>query len=321
MQRAVLSVPAVLLATLMAVTLGSTSPAQSASPGQDGRIVFVRANQIYAMSAIGGNMKKLTSSGKNYRPEWSPDGTRIAYIHEADGRHDVWVMNAWGRGKRPVTTTGDVTSAGAAWSPNGKVLAFGGSAHVEDYTVDSALLTISATRKGATAAVASGYDTGGYCGTGPEDPDPYFAVDRYLAWSPPMGSTSLIAVKTGDCYFDHAIGMYNPATGEFAQYMAVGGDCCGYAEWKDLFFGPTGQFGYTERDLGPYGDEPGPQLIVYPGFTSRAGDTGGAPSPSGRFMAFTRGASGTAYVMRSNVDGTDRRRLTVGYQPDWGRTS
>jgi hypothetical protein len=58
-------------------------------------------------------------------------------------------------------------------------------------------------------------------------------------------------------------------------------------------------------------------LGVGPGFASRDGDTGGAPSPSGRFMAFTNNASGTAYVMRSNVDGTRRHRLAVGNQPDW----
>ena len=34
-------------------------------------------------------------------------------------------------------------------------------------------------------------------------------------------------------------------------------------------------------------------------------------------MAFTNNAGGKAHVMRANVNGTHRARLTVGYQPDW----
>jgi dipeptidyl aminopeptidase/acylaminoacyl peptidase len=278
-------------------------PAEAAYPGDDGQIAFVRANQIYKMSAGGRNVTRLTHAGKNYRPKFSPDGRRIAYIHEtADGRHDVWVMFANGGGKRPVTTTGDVTSAGATWSPDGTTLA---------YAADGVLQLIPA-KGGSAPTTPSGYESNSWCAP---DPLPTIPVDRFLAWSP---TDSRIAVyNRADCYYDYAMWWFDPATGETYQYRALGADCCGYAEWTDLFFGPSGEFGYTERDGGDYGEEYGPKLIVYPGFASRAGDTGGAPSPSGQSMAFTNAASGTAYVMRADIDGTDRRRLTAGYQPDW----
>ena len=254
------------------------------------------------MSSTGTGITRETSAGKNYRPEWSPDGRRIAYIHEAGGRHDVWVMSATGTGKRAVTTTGDVTSAGASWSPDGRTLAYAAGG----------VLQVVALAPGSVPTTPSGYESNSWCAP---DPLPSIPVDRFVAWAPDGGRIAVY--NRSDCYFDYAMWWYHPATGETSQVQAAGADCCGYAEWTDLFFGPTGEFGYSERDGGDYGETYGPRLIVYPGFASRAGDTGGAPSPSGRFMAFTTNASGTASVMRADVDGTHRRRLTTGYQPDW----
>jgi WD40-like Beta Propeller Repeat len=296
---------ALVVAVVAAAALApvGSAPADAAYPGEDGQIAFVRAHQIHKMSAGGSSVTQLTSSGENYRPKWSPDGRRIAYIHEtADGRHDVWVMFANGGGKRPVTTTGDVTSKGASWSPDGTTLA---------YAADGVLQLVSVT-EGSTPTTPSGYQSNSWC---EGDPMPTIPVDRFLAWSPTGDRIGLY--NRFDCYYDYALWWFDPTTGEAYQYRALGADCCGYAKWSDLFFGPSGEFGYTESDGGDYGEKYGPRRIVYPGFASLAGDTGGAPSPSGRFMAFTNNASGTPSVMRADIDGTDRRRLTTGYQPDW----
>lgn len=299
----------VVVVAVVAVVTGAVlvpigaAPAQAAYPGKDGHIAFVRANQIYRMTPTGGSVTRLTSFGKNYRPEWSPDGRRISYIHEgADGRRDVWVMYAGGGGKRRITTTGDVTSAGASWSPDGTTLAYAASG----------VLQLISTARGSAPTTPEGYESNSTCAP---DPLPTIPVDRFLAWSP--DGDRIAVYNRSDCYYDYAMWWFHPDTGETYQYRALGADCCGYAEWTDLFFGPSGQFGYTERDGGDYGESYGPRLIVYPGFASRAGDTGGAPSPSGRFMAFTSNAGGTAHVMRAEIDGTHRHRLTTGYQPDW----
>ena len=37
-----------------------------------GKLAFVRSNQIYTATTTGGAVRQLTTSGKNYRPHWSP---------------------------------------------------------------------------------------------------------------------------------------------------------------------------------------------------------------------------------------------------------
>ncbi len=141
-------------------------------------------------------------------------------------------------------------------------------------------------------------------------------VDRFLAWSP--DGTRIAVLSNDDCQFDFRVDHYYVATGEQRLYATSGADCCGYLDWTDLFWGPGNQFGYSQRDRGQYGEVTNaPTYIVYPGFRSLAGDTGGAPSPSGAFMALTNASSGTAMIIRARSDGTARRTLAVGYQPDW----
>ena len=282
------------------------APADATYAGRDGRIAFVRSDQIYTMSSSGASVKKLTSSGKNYRPKWSPDGRRISYIHEADGHTDVWVMGPYGRGKRAVTRTGNVTSAGATWSPDGQTLAL---------ALDSQLYTVSATAPfgSQTPTPLLGYGTGGFCES--DQPRPVY-VDRFLAWSP---DGSRIAIfNHDDCQLDDRIDWYFTATGERRTYDASGADCCGYLDWSELFWGPGNQFGYSQRDLGQNGElVNAPIRIIYPGFASRDGDTGGAPSPSGGYLALTNASSGTSKVIRARADGTGRVVLGTGSQPDW----
>lgn len=301
---AVVTVVTSLVASLMgAVLLGP--PADAAYPGRDGRIAFVRGNHIYTMTPSGTGITRLTGSGKNYRPTWSPDGRRISFIHEEKGRTDVWVMSANGRNKQAVTRTGDVSSAGASWSPDGRTLAF----------ATPELQVIRSTAPFGVPTTFESYPTGGFCGDEPDVREPVY-VDRFVTWAP--GGTRIAVLDHSDCYYDDRIDMYYPATKERRQYAAMGGDCCGYVDWTDLFWGPDGTFGYTERDLGPYGDDvDAPSRIVYPGFASRDGDTGGAPSPSGTYLALSNATSGTAYVIRARADGSGRRVLAAGHQPSW----
>ena len=51
------------------------------------------------------------------------------------------------------------------------------------------------------------------------------------------------------------------------------------------------------------------------------GDKSPAPSPSGRYMAFVNDTSGIAKIYIAKSDGSSRRQLTYGYQPDWQRLS
>jgi WD40-like Beta Propeller Repeat len=292
------------LAGVLAVVL-SSAPAEAAYPGGDGRIAFVRHSQIFTMTSSGKDVTKLTRKGVNSHPKWSPDGLRISFIRQIDGRTDVWVMNAWGHQKRNVTKTGDVTSAGASWSPDGSVLAF----------ARGTLQVSWSTPPFGSPIELQVIPTGGECDDPSEPPRPIF-VDRFVAWSP--DGTRIAVFDHADCQFDDRIDILFLGNSQLVQYAVSGADCCGYIRWTDLFWGPANQFGYTERNTGQFGEFPdAPTHIIYPGFASLDGDTEAAPSPSGLYLALTNTTTPKAKIIRANADGTARKVLVNGSQPDW----
>lgn len=64
----------------------------------DGRqIVFDLMGAIYLLPASGGRAKAISDERDvSYRPKFSPDGTRIAFLSERSGTLNIWVMNADG---------------------------------------------------------------------------------------------------------------------------------------------------------------------------------------------------------------------------------
>ena len=105
-----------------------TSPAVS----PDGKKVvfaklsFVDGNEydLYLMDADGSNEIRLTNNpGADYQPDWSPDGTRIAFTSRRDGNLEIYVMDADGSNLANLTNTpGD--DRNPAWSPDGGKIAF-----------------------------------------------------------------------------------------------------------------------------------------------------------------------------------------------------
>ena len=90
-------------------------------------LVFARLSdgEIYRIRADSSGLTKLTTSGLNRSPFWSPDGRRIAFIHGVDEStrylSDVWFMDA--DGSNPVQRTMSGGYASVAWSPDGTRLA------------------------------------------------------------------------------------------------------------------------------------------------------------------------------------------------------
>ena len=79
---------------------------------------------IYVIGSSGGNMRKLTRSGGR-DPDWSPDGTRIAFVREfARLLSSVFVMRADGSGAKEVQNTyeGGHNVEDVVWSPDGRKL-------------------------------------------------------------------------------------------------------------------------------------------------------------------------------------------------------
>lgn len=84
--------------------------------------------QLFAMNVDGTEVVQLTDLSAAFPagiegPEWSPDGSRIAFDGEADDGHaHIFAVNADGTGLTQITS-GDGDEIDATWSPDGTQLA------------------------------------------------------------------------------------------------------------------------------------------------------------------------------------------------------
>jgi Tol biopolymer transport system component len=118
MKRTTIKRAVIIAATTAAAGIASLafgSAAHAAAPALTGKVAYVRGGAIYVTDGV--TETRLTEDEVSSRPRFSPDGTRIAYVHNGT----IWVMNADGSGKRAVS---DRIGAGPSWSPDGRSIAF-----------------------------------------------------------------------------------------------------------------------------------------------------------------------------------------------------
>jgi dipeptidyl aminopeptidase/acylaminoacyl peptidase len=105
------------------------------SPSGD-KIVFASTRPFYGsyhlwvINPDGTGLHQLTTDW-GYDPDWSPDGTKIAYNGPDSG---IWVINPDGSDPHRLTS-GDKPETSPSWSPDGKQLVFG--RYTYDYRVSN----------------------------------------------------------------------------------------------------------------------------------------------------------------------------------------
>ncbi len=77
---------------------------------------------IFLAPALGGSAIKLVEDG--YYPSWSPDGKRIVFMSNREGRIGLWTVSADGGAPAPLTRDEGINYQ-PAWSPDGKWIAYG----------------------------------------------------------------------------------------------------------------------------------------------------------------------------------------------------
>jgi TolB protein len=105
--------------------------------GSNGRIVF-SGNGIQTMNADGTGLQTLSATGA--APQWSPDGSRIAFIDSPDQLdNEVFVMNADGSGRTQLTSNTSDEQA-PSWSADGTKIGYSSDAGggYQIYTVPAA---------------------------------------------------------------------------------------------------------------------------------------------------------------------------------------
>ncbi|HEX3320382.1 MAG TPA: hypothetical protein VHR84_06745 [Terriglobales bacterium] len=115
--------------SFLLVTLAAL-PAFATFPGNNGRIAFVQAGEIFTMNPDGSDVKQLTHLGPDNSaswPSWSADGKQIAFneMPPPDGKPEIWIMDADGSNAHLVFSEARFDENRPSFSPDGSKLVFG----------------------------------------------------------------------------------------------------------------------------------------------------------------------------------------------------
>lgn len=135
LQRPMLALPMRLLAVMLTLLLlliaamsvpflfgGRSFPATVVTGDRNGLIAFGRDGDIWVVDPDVGEPRVLIGGrAVDGWPDWSPDGTRIAFWRMVGARYDLWVADADGSNQAKVTPEPLADDAAPWWSPDGSM--------------------------------------------------------------------------------------------------------------------------------------------------------------------------------------------------------
>jgi WD40-like Beta Propeller Repeat len=279
--------------------LALATPAQAAFPGANGKIAFVRGDDIWTMNPSGTGQVNLTNSAAvESNPAWSPDGKQIAFdrVVGPGTTRQLFVVNADGTGATPVPNTSGREDP--TWSPSGDQLAY-------IFQGGPSIFKINLDGTGETFVGDGGEDT------------------LAPSWSPD-GSTIAFAAESGPppfpCWYD--IVTVSAGGGDVFNVTQCGGPTSDlvinlYPNWS-----PDGaRIAFAGSCTDGCANE---IALIDPDGTDRIDLTGAggarpAWSPDGSKIAYIAydGADPDPGIKVVNADGTNIVDLTDGDRPDW----
>ena len=225
---------------------------------QGERALFVARGDVFTAPIENGPTRNLTrSSGAHDKwARWSPDGRRIAYVSDASGEDEIYLIAQDGSGEpEQLTSGGQAMRYAPEWSPTGKHLAFGdkdGRLYVIDIETKAVIDVADEARGPLRDYVWS--PRGGYLAFSMSDPTGF---DSIYVWS--LADRALHRI-TGEFFHE-----WNPAwdpDGDFLYYLSDRqfAPQLGSFEWNYLVDRETGIYALAlrrdvEHPLPPESDE------------------------------------------------------------------
>ncbi|MEA2443651.1 MAG: eukaryotic-like serine/threonine-protein kinase [Thermoleophilales bacterium] len=294
---------------LWGMVLALSLPAAADGAESNGRLAFSQDERIATMRGDGSEVADL---GAGTQPDWSPDGTRIAFVR-GTGDSRIWAMAPDGSDLRPLTPRprSGFSDFSPDWSPDGTRLAF---LRVRDG--DDTLASRLVVRDLATGRERVLLRTG--------SKDPSFVIDA--AWSPDGGQLAYTRLDTSGDELKAAIHVIDVATRKSRRLVADAGLPAWSPDGSRIAFTSLVQGGGCNEDVCEDirvvgADGTGDTALV----TGAGVDEGPAWSPDGGSIVFqsTRnfpsGSNDELYAVRP--DGSCLTWLTNGVAesetPDW----